>query len=693
MREALVPLLLITAAAVLVYSNTFGASFHLDDIPNIVENDGLRDLRLQWPPSGSRWLGYFSFALNYRLGGLEVFGYHAVNVLVHACNGVLVLWLTSLTLRTPALRRADASALMRRYLPLTAGVLFVVHPVATQAVTYVVQRFTSLATLFFLLSLALYAQARISFEVEPRSKARAASLYCLSILGAVAAMKTKEISATLPLVAAGYELLFFRSGKRRFLLLAPLAASALFIPLALATHGRDLLEVLSNASRTAAETDAIPRSVYLLTQSRVVVTYLRLLLVPIRQNLDYDFRLSYSLADPDVLVALAILLAVAGGAAFLLVRARSRNRAAGVLVFFGVAWFFLTLSVESSVIPIRDVIFEHRMYLPSAGAAVALGTALLWAVERLHSRSSIGARCAAALLVTAGPLGAATYARNSVWKDETTLWSDVVSKSPRKARPHDELGSAYAAKGRLEDAVGEFLEAIRLDSHDPAPHHHLGVAYWAKGQADDAVRELRVAIGFDPSNSKAHSNLGNAYWAKGQADDAAREYREAIRLDPRLPQAHCGLGMAHWAEGRVDEAEREYREAIRLDPAMAEAHYNLGGVLAQQGRGPAAVAEYREAIRLAPAMADAHSNLGNILAKQGRHREAVEEFRRAFELKPTPETTLKLAVVLDRSGRVGEAIVEYQRFLDQVGENEPDRAAHARTRLSQLRASSDSIAR
>src|SRR6266540_4357767 len=453
MREALVPLLLITAAAVLVYSNSFGASFHLDDIPNIVENDGLRDLRLQWPPSGSRWLGYFSFALNYRLGGLEVFGYHAVNVLVHACNGVLVLWLTSLTLRTPALRRADASALMRRYLPLTAGVLFVVHPVATQAVTYVVQRFTSLATLFFLLSLALYAQARISFEVEPRSKARAASLYCLSILGAVAAMKTKEISATLPLVAAGYELLFFRSGKRRFLLLAPLAASALFIPLALATHGRDLLEVLSNASRTAAETDAIPRSVYLLTQSRVVVTYLRLLLVPIRQNLDYDFRLSYSLADPDVLVALAILLAVAGGAGF-----------------------FLTLSVESSVIPIRDVIFEHRMYLPSAGAAVALGTALLWAVERLHSRSSIGARCAAALLVTAGPLGAATYARNSVWKDETTLWSDVVSKSPRKARPHDELGSAYAAKGRLEDAVGEFLEAIRLDSHDPAPHHHLGVA-------------------------------------------------------------------------------------------------------------------------------------------------------------------------------------------------------------------------
>src|SRR6266540_5717082 len=183
-RDPLVAILVIATATVLVYSNSFDASFHFDDMGSIVENEGIRDLSHQWPPSGSRWLGVLSFALNYRLGGLEVFGYHAVNVLVHACNGVLVLWLTSLTLRTPALRRADASALMRRYLPLTAGVLFVVHPVATQAVTYVVQRFTSLATLFFLLSLALYAQARISFEVEPRSKARAASLYCLSILGA-----------------------------------------------------------------------------------------------------------------------------------------------------------------------------------------------------------------------------------------------------------------------------------------------------------------------------------------------------------------------------------------------------------------------------------------------------------------------------------------------------------------------------
>ncbi len=284
-REGIVSLLVITAAAVLVYSNAFGASLHFDDFASIVENQSLRDLRSQWPPSGNRWLGYLSFALNFRLGGLEVFGYHLANVLIHVCNGLLVFWLTSITLRTPSLRGAESGPLVRRFLPLTAGLLFAVHPVQTEAVTYVVQRFTSLATLFYLLSLALYAQARLSLEEDRPSKARAACLYGLSVVAAAGAMRTKEIGFTLPLVAAGYELLFFRPG-RRLLLLAPLGATALLVPLGLATHGQKLADVLGEASRFAAETPEIPRSVYLLTQSRVVSTYLRLLLLPIGQNVD-----------------------------------------------------------------------------------------------------------------------------------------------------------------------------------------------------------------------------------------------------------------------------------------------------------------------------------------------------------------------------------------------------------------------
>src|SRR6266542_4323442 len=225
--------LLIALATALVYSNALRGSFHFDDLTNIVHADPVRDLGRLWPPSGRRWVGVLTFALNYRMGGLDPSGYHLVNVAIHAANALLVAWLAALTLRTPALRDARAGTLVRRFLPLAAGLLFAVHPLATQAVTYVVQRFTSLATLLFLLSLALYAQSRLSLEADRPSKARAACLYCLSVAAAAGAMRTKEISFTLPFVAAGYDLLFFRAGRRR-LLLAPLAATALLVPLGLA---------------------------------------------------------------------------------------------------------------------------------------------------------------------------------------------------------------------------------------------------------------------------------------------------------------------------------------------------------------------------------------------------------------------------------------------------------------------------
>jgi hypothetical protein len=186
----------IVLAALAAYSSAFGASFHFDDLSSIVDNPQIRELGRLWPPSGTRWLGYVSFALNYRLGGLSVVGYHVANVAIHAVNALLVAWLAALTLRTPAVRGRTSEAI-RGWLPLAAGVLFVVHPLATQAVTYVVQRLTSLATLFYLLSVAAYVAARLRLA-DGRSRGRAVALYALSLASALAAMKTKEIASPRP---------------------------------------------------------------------------------------------------------------------------------------------------------------------------------------------------------------------------------------------------------------------------------------------------------------------------------------------------------------------------------------------------------------------------------------------------------------------------------------------------------------
>ena len=686
-------LLVIAAATVLVYSNTFDAPFHFDDFPNIVENARLRNLVDMWPPSGGRYLGYLSFSLNYQLAGLRVFGFHATNLLIHLCNGALVFWLTSLTLRTPSVQAMEASPLIRRYLPLTAALLFALHPVQTQAVTFIVQRFTSLATLFYLLSVALFVRARLQPPRGPSPRVASVCLYCAAIAAAAAAMSTKEIAFTLPLVVGAYELLFFGS-RRRLVLLAPLAGTALLILLGLILGDRSLGEALDDVTHAPGEAP-IPRPAYIVTQLRVVLTYVRLLVFPAWQNLDYDFSLSRSLAEPSVVFALLVLLAIAGASVALLVRHRKTNRAEGVLIFWGVTWFFVTLSIESSVIPIRDVIFEHRMYLPLAGAAVALGAALLWGLARLRPlMSPVGMTLA--LAATAGPLGAATYVRNAVWTDPVTLWSDVAAKSPGKTRARYNLGRAYVEKGRYEDAIGEFREAIRIDPRFGEAHHNLGSALAERGQLEESVREYQAALGLWSSSSaegldrhvaETRRSLGLVLERQGQLEAAIREYREAIRLDHSSAQARHDLGVALAALGTLDEAIGELAEAIRLQPHFPKAHENLCSVYGMKNRLDDALRECSDALRQDPVAPGAYENLAQVLIAQGRASEAIRPLRRAFELNPAPENLVNLAGALESAGDPSAAMAEYQRFLElAVGQRvDPALVERVRSRMAVLR--------
>lgn len=718
LRHGWIAPLAIVLATVLVYSNTLGASFQFDDAPNIVRNPWIRDLGNLWPPSGRRWVGMLTFALNYRLGGLDVLGYHLVNLAIHVVNALLVAGLAAATLRAPGLRGAATGPLLHRYLPVSAGLLFALHPLATQAVTYVVQRFTSLATLFFLLSLLLYLRVRTSIE-DGGPKGRAALLYALAVLAAALAMKTKEIAVTLPLVATAGDLLLFPGGRRRLLLL-PLAATALLVPLGIAHEGRGLAEALADPSDLAAETRDIPRSVYLLTQPRVIARYLRLLVLPIGQNLDYDFPLATSLGEPAVLLSLALLAAVVGAALVAFVRSRRAGRAAGVLAALGVGWFFATLSVESSVIPIRDVIFEHRTYLPLAGAALTLATLLIATIERWRPAREPGLRVVAALVVVATPLGAATHVRNRVWRDEVTLWTDVVAKSPNKGRPRLSLGYAYARRGRLDDAIREYREAIRLAPWLADAHNNLGAAHMAQGRVEEAMREYEEALRMDPRLAGAHNNLGAALLTRGDVPAAISSHLEALRLDPASSEARHNLGRAYEAAGRLEDAEREYAEAVRLDPRMAdtrarleavrraragraapfpsgagtperdtaaaEARASVGIAHLGQGRLDDAARELREALRLDPGRAQTHFALGFVLAQQGRRAESVEAYRRAEEIEPSAESALNLAAALDDSGKDREAVPWYERFLARAAGREPERASQVRARIAQIQA-------
>jgi Flp pilus assembly protein TadD len=506
-------------------------------------------------------------------------------VAVHLANALLVYLLVSLAFRSPPFADGRARPGGREQagplVALFAALLFACHPLQTQAVTYVTQRFASLATLFYLLASALYAACRLS-----GSGARSALLQAGAIASAALAMIAKEISFTLPFALALIEVVLFRGERRRRLLRLLPFFLMLLIPLALHgvfAHG-GLAE--ADASLRAAGRSPLTRWEYLLTQLRVVVTYLRLFVLPVGQNVDWDYPEYRSLLDPPVLLSLVFLLAILAGAAILLLRSRRPDGPPELaLASLGLFWFLGTLAVESGAVPLTDVIFEHRMYLPSVGLCIA-ASALAF-----HGRALLGrtAPAAARLVVPALSalvlaLGAATYARNDLWTDEVRLWQDAAAKSPLKVRPHLELGALHAARGRLADASREIETAIALAPGSAEAHNSLGVIRKREGRLAEAMESYLTALRLQPDFAEARANVGLLHAAQGRLEDAVGDFEEAVRMKPDYAEGHNGLGVLYAQQGRLDDAVREWRTALTINPAHARARANLERALALPGR-------------------------------------------------------------------------------------------------------------
>jgi tetratricopeptide (TPR) repeat protein len=592
----------------LIYSNTFNAPFQFDDAPNIIENPAIKDFQYFSDPSlveridksiglskplfKTRYIGYLTFALNYRLHGLDVMGYHLVNIFIHIFNSLLLYWFMTLTFRTPFFSVAGRYPAFpdgaRNFIAVFTALLFAVHPVQTQAVTYIVQRFTSLATLFYLIALVMYIKWRDSKEQQAKRYALGAMCYAVSLLSAVLAMKTKEFAFTLPIVMAMYELMFF-DGKivKRLLYLIPFFLSVLLIPMSLADTGGSLADISGineEAVNMSGASVNISRGDYLFTQFRVIVTYIRLLFFPVNQNIDYDYPIFDSFFSPVVVLSFMFLLSVIIAGIHLYRLSKRSDTKYGIwlrLISFGIFWFFIALFAESGVIPIRDVIFEHRLYLPSVGFFIALTAAIGAGIERwgssrtAYSKKAIIYVVLAVMLVLSGT----TYARNTLWNDSVRLWENAIERSPNKARPHNSLGFAYRAQGRIDEAMTEFITALKLNPDYAQAHFNLGVVYAIQGRIDEAINEYQAAVKLYPDFANAHINLGIAYGSQGRSDEEINEYQTVLKLYPNNAQAHFNLGVAYGSQGRSDEAFKEFIIALKIKPDYAQARQMLDFLL------------------------------------------------------------------------------------------------------------------
>ncbi len=542
---------------ILVYSNTFHSPFQFDDYEEIVENVSIRNLRdlksirNYWP---TRFITYLSFAFNYRFNQLRVPGYHLGNLIIHLTSAILTMWFILLTFSTPALKDKEISGYAKP-IAFMGSLLFMVHPVQTEAVTYIYQRTASLAALFYLASLSLYVKARLLQNQRSHSLIPG-FCYASSIVSAFLGMFTKELVITLPLMILLYEFCFLRAGNKiNWKYIVPYLVILLIIPVTMLSSTSATSGMMKKLAEGAGE---ISRSHYFLTQFRVVVTYLRLLFVPLSQNMDYDYPVSKTLFEMSTLGSVSVLLFILTAGILLFRRYR--------LISFCIFWFFLTLSVESSVIPLMNVIFEHRLYLPMVSYSIFLPVILYYLCRRIITSYELGMRLwQIILLVVITLYSVLAYTRNEVWKSEFSLWDDTVNKSPGKARPYNNRGIAYGNRGEHDKALSDFNSALRISPNYADAYNSRGVAYARTGKHDKAISDFDHALRSNPKYAKAYYNRGTSYFEKGKFDKAISDFSRALGINSNYAKAYYNRGAAYLRKGEFDKAVSDFDKALQIE--------------------------------------------------------------------------------------------------------------------------------
>src|SRR5208283_2124905 len=596
-NNPLVHIACIVFLVIIVYSNTLNAPFQWDEGAFIVNNPIVKDINYFASPSDAkgfelyghfieRYIGYLTFALDYRVHGLSVTGYHIVNIAIHIANSVLVYLLVLLTFRTPFFEKSLLKQ-QSRYIAFFSSVLFAVHPLQTMAVTYVFQRFVPLAGLFCLLSLTAYVHSRLAEDKQQRL-----FFYCVAFISAVLSMKTKEIAFTLPVVIILYEFLFFRDTlKKRMLFIAPMFLTMSIIPLTImylkGTMSAGMIRAGSHQLPGAYGSLMLSRGKYMINEFRVVVTYLRLLFLPVNQNIDYDYPVFKSFFDPQVLLSFIFLAALFLLGVYLAKGNGSKAKGSSPvnyspdlrLIGFGILWFFIALSVESSIIPLDRLIDEYRVYLPSVGMIIAVVTGAFLIKERVRLLRA-GKVVLVMLVLAAGVLSVATYLRNELWADPINLWADAIEKSPGNARAHVALGNGYKTLNMPDKALEQYLIAIKLRPDFAEAHYNLGLIYQTSNMLDRAAEQYLIAIKLLPDYVEAHNNLGNIYQTLNMPGKAIEQYQIALKLRPDA-EAHFNFGALYYQLGQMANARMELLEGLKIKPDDQRAQQLLQAIPSQ----------------------------------------------------------------------------------------------------------------
>ncbi len=729
-------LLLLVSLPVILQLNILTGSFQFDDQFTIVDGDfshRIKNADLLW--SFLREGGYFqrsviwiTLAANYHLGGLNTFGYHLFNILIHILNGLLVFFLcTRLHSLLPGKIGREFLSRNKSFIlfPLLSALIFLLLPIQSETTAYITSRSSSLVTFFFLLGVLFFS--RILFCKDRKLHPLKWTPWLLGIsLCVLLGLGTKKSFFTFPFIL--FLVFYFHSGitfssmlkKHKFLIVIIMLVSLTVLGMRVNTFYNECkrnpqlwqdgynLEIEKGYVNSKSEfvlkkflysafgisegyrPDMYSPTAYLLTEMNVVPHYyLRKMAFPMELNISPDITLVKKMGWESVITFL--------GMAFVVIYACGLAKASPIIPLT-IFWLFIILAPSSSFIPLYDLASEHRTYIASPAFAMFFGFLLSLVISKQRvSRFSLWKY---GMLMAVFFLFAVNYVtRNEVWQNELGLWSDSARKSPHSARPHHNLGLAYSRNNQITMAISEYNKALEFE-RSADTYLNLAEAYKKLKMMEKAFKNLNAAVTVNPRSYQAHYNLGVLYHDVADFPNAIRFYNKAIEIQKESPAAYNNLGEiytkqnqndkamqcyekaleispAHFAslnniailyqkKGDMKMAGRFYEKAVSTNPHSAEARLNIGVLYLIQGRLDLSEKHLREAIRLNPQFEPAFANLGDLLIKKKLFREAINIYGTALSIDPeNPIIHRNLGVVyFNHLKETKKALYHFRRTLE-----------------------------
>lgn len=643
---------IIILLGVSIYSNSIQAPFVFDDIPAIVGNASIRCFTplfdpLHPPPCiGGRPLTNMTLALNHAISGENVWSYHLFNLLIHILAALTLFGIIRRTLISGNLyeKFGERATLMA----LLCSLVWMSHPLQTQAVTYVIQRCEALMGLMIFLT--LYCSIRGWQKASSKLWHFAAVLICFAGMGA------KESMVVAPLLVFFYDYVFvhtnihdiFKRSKRLYL---GLIASLLFMAGLVTVYGTQNL---------GRENLAYTPLAYALTQSQIIFHYLGLAAWPAKLTFYYD----WPIADPLIEMlpyAAALLLAIGVSIKWLI----QRNPWSYIAI-----WFFITIGATSSLIPIKDLVFEHRMYLPLASLAVCFVLAVCTITDlitgRMSSMDTELARSIAYLfcMIVIILLGVRTFDRNSDYQSRLSIWKDTVAKQPHNGKAYTSLGNALLGKDRMEEAMDHLQTALAIQPRQARAYNNIGVIYLKQRKWDHALNYFQKAIGMQPDYASPHANIGSLLALMGKPSESISHFERALEINPHYGHAHYNLGQALMETGKPEPAIHHFQHALYMHKDFINARFELGLALMDIGEYSKAIGTFTQVIDQNPHLTGAYLQLANAHLKISQFNQAIEAYRKALAIKPDDaEAYNGMGIALAQTGQIDRALIALRRAL------------------------------